>query len=210
MPIRSSCGSVSILSDPKITPNAASGPPASWNLALACSSRSFQVALPCLHQGIIVDRPHHPCRFCCTLFTHQGTTAALCPRRPVPQPQIRKFLMASPHPAGVKSCHRLLQQERTPQRRRRSPVLVRWPDAGEHDFQLARWAAEWGVGWILSLLVAIGHGPARYHEALTLVRRVTGRAPLEKPCGLGVLSKWRPPPPSAACSLLSRPLPHSS
>jgi hypothetical protein len=72
-----------ILSDPKITPNAASGPPASWKLAPACSSKPVPGCLACLHQGIILPQTPHPCRFCCTLFTHQGTTPALRPRRPV-------------------------------------------------------------------------------------------------------------------------------
>jgi hypothetical protein len=45
---------LSILSDPKITPNAASGPPASWKLSPACSKQKLPGCLACLHQGIIL------------------------------------------------------------------------------------------------------------------------------------------------------------
>jgi hypothetical protein len=182
--------------------------PGNWPLPAAAGS--FQVVWHACIRASSSPKPHTRAAFAVPYSLTRAPHRLSALDAPSLKPQIRKFLMPSPHPAAVKPCHRLLQRERTPQCRRRSPVLVRWPEAVAHDFQLARWCAEWGAGWIPFLLVATGQDPARDREAITPVHRVTERAPLKMACGPGLLSKWRPSPPSATCSLLSRPLSHSS
>lgn len=116
----------------------------------------------------------------------------------------QKNSRAPPPPPLVKSCHWLLQEEGPPQWRRQSPALVRCAAADEDGADGGLRARD-GAS---TLVVPNPSIPTSQQSRDSSPHPGSQRAPLEHPSGLGLLSKWHPPPPFACVlSLLLPSLP---